>query len=105
MDSTSPSDIETLLRDAKRFVESFDQSLELLDLMGEFLYIPNDIIENIELGMKYYVEFQDQFFKWHQYQTLHNEQNAYRTATERHKSTGKKHRITDEDGHIIDIIG
>ena len=105
MDSKPQTDIEDLLKVAKDSIEAFDQSLDVLDILEDFLYTVCDTIENIELGMKFYVQFQDQFFKWHQYQTLHNEQNAYRTATERQKSTGKKHRITDENGHIIDIIG
>jgi hypothetical protein len=105
MDSNPPTNINNLLKDAKEFVEAFDQSLDILDILEDFLYTINDIIENVEIDMKYHVEFQDQFFKWHRYQTLHNEQNAYRTANNRYKSTGKRHRITDDEGHIIDIIG
>ncbi len=49
------------------------------------------------------IEWQDQFGKWHHYQTKHNAADAYRTAAARAKSTGKRHRLL-EDGHLSDIL-
>lgn len=54
--------------------------------------------------MKYKIEWQDQFGKWQNYQTKNNEADSYRTAQSRAKSTGKRHRIVDGNGNLIDII-
>lgn len=54
--------------------------------------------------MKYLIQWQDQFGKWQNYQTKHNEADTYRTAKNRAKSTNKRHRIKDENGSLIDII-
>jgi hypothetical protein len=54
---------------------------------------------------KIFIEYQDQFGKWHQYQTKQNEADAYRTARSRANSTGKRHRLLDEGRRIIDILG
>jgi hypothetical protein len=50
------------------------------------------------------IEYQDQFGRWHHYQTKHNEADAYRTAKNRAMSTGKRHRLTDERGALLDLI-
>ncbi len=50
------------------------------------------------------IEYQDQFGRWHHYQTKHNEADAYRTAKNRAMSTGKRHRLTDERGALLDFI-
>ena len=52
---------------------------------------------------KIYIEYQDQFGKWHQYQTKHNERDAFRVANARAKQTGKRHRIVDENRRLLDI--
>jgi hypothetical protein len=54
--------------------------------------------------MKVRIEWQDQHGYWRPYQTQHHQQNAYRTATTRARSTGKRHRLVDEDGHLLDLI-
>ena len=41
---------------------------------------------------------QDQFGRWRPYQMQHGELSAYKTASSRAKSTGKRHRIVDEEG-------
>ena len=46
----------------------------------------------------------DQFSKWHRYQEKHNEGDAIRTAKARAKATGKRFRIVDADGRLIDLI-
>ena len=50
------------------------------------------------------IEVQNQFGRWQHYQTMHNEANAFRTAQQRARSTGKRHRLIDDDGHLLDVI-
>jgi len=54
---------------------------------------------------KIFIEYQDQFGFWKQFQTKHNERDAYRVASARAQQTGKRHRIVDEDRRILDICG
>ena len=54
--------------------------------------------------MKFVLQYQDQFGKWHRYQEKHNEGDAYRTAKSRAKATGKRFRVVDADGRLIDLI-
>ena len=54
--------------------------------------------------MKFVLQYQDQFGKWHRYQEKHNEGDAYRTAKARAKATGKRFRIVDGDGRLIDLV-
>lgn len=50
------------------------------------------------------IEYQDQFGRWQHYQTMHNQANAFRTAQNHARSTGKRHRLTDENGSLLDLI-
>ena len=50
------------------------------------------------------IEWQNQFGGWHHYQTKYNEADAYRTARNRARNTGKRHRLVDESGRLIDVI-
>jgi len=54
--------------------------------------------------VRVHIQWQDIHGKWHAYQTKHNEPDAYRTAKHRTSTTGKRHRIVDDDGRIIDLI-
>ena len=54
--------------------------------------------------MRVEIEYQDQFGRWHPYQTKHNEKDAFRTAESRAKSTGKRYRLVDGDGQLLDIV-
>ena len=54
--------------------------------------------------MKFIIQWQDIFFKWRVYQTQHGQSSAYRTAQQRAKQTGKKHRIIDGDGNLVDLF-
>ena len=49
------------------------------------------------------IEWQDQFGHWHHLSYMHNEAFAYKSASARAKSTGKRHRLLI-DGSICDII-
>lgn len=54
--------------------------------------------------MKIVLQYQDQFGKWHRYQEKHNEGDAFRTAKARAKATGKRFRIVDADGRLVDLV-
>ena len=50
------------------------------------------------------IHYQDQFGKWRHLQTKQNEGNAYRSAANRARSRGKRHRLVDQDGTLMDVI-
>jgi len=50
------------------------------------------------------IEWQDQFGRWHHYQSMQNQADAYRVAQRLAESTGKRHRLVDEDGRFLDLI-
>ena len=54
--------------------------------------------------MEYVLQYQDQFGRWHRYQEKHNEGDAFRTAKARAKATGKRFRIVDADGRLLDLV-
>jgi hypothetical protein len=53
---------------------------------------------------RFEIEYQDQFGRWQHYQTKHNEADAFRTAKNRAKTTGQRHRLVDGDGRLVDLI-
>tara|TARA_Y100001970_G_scaffold16315_1_gene18331 strand:+ start:446 stop:613 length:168 start_codon:yes stop_codon:yes gene_type:complete len=55
--------------------------------------------------MKVSIEYQDQWSRWIHYQTKNNERDAYRVASRRAGSTGKRHRLIDVDGRLLDVVG
>ena len=50
------------------------------------------------------IEYQDQFGRWHHYQTKQNQADAYRVAQRRAESTGKRHRLVDQSGALLDLL-
>ena len=50
------------------------------------------------------IQYQDQFGSWRRFTEMHHEPSAYRTAVNRTKSTGKRHRLVDADGHLLDLV-
>ena len=50
------------------------------------------------------IQWQDQFGRWQRCQEKHNQADAYRTAEARARSTGKRHRLVDGDGHLLDLV-
>jgi len=54
--------------------------------------------------MKVFIQYQDQFGYWKSYQMMHNQANAFRTAKQRAKTTGKRHRLVDESGNLLDSV-
>lgn len=51
------------------------------------------------------IQWQDQFGRWHRFQEKHNQADAYRTAAARARSTGRRHRLVDECGQVLDVVG
>ena len=54
--------------------------------------------------MRVEIEYQDLWGKWKHLQTKHDEADAFRVASRRAQSTGKRHRLIDADGHLLDLI-
>jgi len=50
------------------------------------------------------IEWQDQFSRWHHYQIKQNQSDAYRVAQRRAESTGKRHRLLNDQGRLLDLI-
>jgi hypothetical protein len=50
------------------------------------------------------IEWQDQFGRWHHYQSKQNQADAYRVAQHCAESTKKRHRLVDDDGRLLDLI-
>jgi len=50
------------------------------------------------------IQWQDQFGHWQRYQEKHNAADAYRTAQQRARSTGMRHRLVNAQGHLLDLI-
>jgi len=53
---------------------------------------------------RFIIQWQDQFGRWQRYSEQHNQASAFRTAQARARSTGKRHRLIDEDGHLLDLL-
>jgi hypothetical protein len=56
------------------------------------------------IEMKIHIQVQNQFGEWQHFQTMNHQPSAFRTAQNRAKSTGKRHRLVDEDGRLLDLI-
>jgi len=54
--------------------------------------------------MKVNIQYQDQFGKWQHYSSTHHQPSAFKTAQNRAKSTGKRHRLVDESGNLLDLL-
>lgn len=51
------------------------------------------------------IEWQDQHGNWKHYQSKQNQADAYRVAERLAESSGKRHRLVDDDGRLLDLIG
>jgi hypothetical protein len=56
------------------------------------------------MSIKIHIEWQDHFGHWQHYQTQHHQPSAFRTAQQRARSTGKRHRLVDDNGRLLDIV-
>ena len=54
--------------------------------------------------MKFHIEWQDHHHRWHHYQTMHNEREAFRVASNRYQSTGLRHRLVDDQKRLLDLL-
>jgi len=50
------------------------------------------------------IEWQDQFGRWHHYQSKQKQADAYRVAQRLAESTGKRHRLVDGDGRLLNLL-
>ena len=50
------------------------------------------------------IQWQDQFGRWQRYTEMHNQANAFRSAQARARSTGKRHRVVDQDGSRLELL-
>ena len=55
--------------------------------------------------MKYKIQWQDKWGKWQHYQTKTNETDAFRVMRQMVKQKQIRHRIVDENGRLIDLLG
>ena len=53
---------------------------------------------------KFHIEWQDQFGKWRHYQTKHNEADTFRVMKRRAEAIGKRHKIIDDNGNLLDLV-
>jgi uncharacterized protein YbdZ (MbtH family) len=53
---------------------------------------------------KVIIEYQDQFSVWRRYTEMHHEPSAFRTAQNRARQKGVRHRLVDADGRLLDLI-
>ena len=53
--------------------------------------------------MKVILEWMDQHRHWERYSQINHRPNTYRTAKTRAKQTGKRYRLVDEEGRLLDL--
>jgi|TARA_B000000557_G_scaffold165816_1_gene134714 hypothetical protein len=54
--------------------------------------------------MMFYIQWLSQFNRWEKFTSYHHQPTAYKVASNRAKSTGKKHRIIDSSGQLVDLF-
>ena len=54
--------------------------------------------------MRIYLSYDDQFGNFVQYQTKHNMSDAIRTAKLKSKQMNRRFKITNDAGHLLDLI-
>ena len=50
------------------------------------------------------IEWQNNVGRWQPIFTRNNQLDAFRSAQNRARSTGQRHRLVDEDGRLLDVI-
>ena len=63
-----------------------------------------ELIGNTGPMTRIVIQWQDQFGHWQRFQEKHNQADAYRTAQARARRTGKRHRLVDEGGRLLDLL-
>ena len=54
--------------------------------------------------MRVNIEFEDAWGYWKHLQVMNHVPSARNTAKTRAKSTKKRHRLTNEHGHLLDLL-
>jgi len=50
------------------------------------------------------IQWQDQHGRWHHLQTMHHQPSAFLMAQKRARTTGKRHRLLDQEGRLLDLM-
>ena len=53
---------------------------------------------------KVFIQYQDIFGHWKHLSMSHHSPSAYKSAQNRASNTGKRHRLVDEDGRLLDLL-
>lgn len=54
--------------------------------------------------MRVHIQWEDQFGIFHHLQTMNHLPSARRTAEQRAHRTGKRHRVIDDCGNLLDLL-
>ena len=54
--------------------------------------------------MKVHIQWESQHRQFVHFQTMNHLPSARRKAEKRARSTGKRHRLVDDDGRLLDLI-
>lgn len=54
--------------------------------------------------MRVHIQWEDQFRHFVHFQTMNHVPDARRTAANRARTTGRRHRLVDDDGRLLDLI-
>jgi hypothetical protein len=57
-----------------------------------------------DLTMKIFIQIQNQNGGWNPYSTSNNQPSAYRQASSLSRSKGKRVRLIDESGRLLDVV-
>ena len=93
--------IKRSIKDGTSFPDN-DQ-LDELEMESEGRVI-GTIHKRHERSKKNKIEYQDQFGSWKHFQTKHNKADAFRVASCRAQSTGKRHQLISNKGQILDFV-
>jgi hypothetical protein len=50
------------------------------------------------------IQYQNIFGRWMHYSSMAHEATAFKIAEKRARQTGKRHRLVDDQNHVLDII-
>ena len=53
---------------------------------------------------KVFIQWCDQFGHWKHYSTSHHPPSAMKSAQNRARNTGKRHRLVNNNGDLLDIL-
>ena len=62
------------------------------------------LMASATITLKVHIQYQDQHGYWKHSNTQHHQPLAFKKATQRANATGRRHRLIDEDGCLLDLI-